>query len=73
MTLQEKIEFIEEIMDADEGSLTEDTILEEVEEWDSLSTLTLTVKMKQNYDMNLTTDTIKEFVTVGDICSYIPD
>lgn len=73
MTLQEKIEFIEEIMDADEGSLTEDTILEEVEEWDSLSTLTLTVKMKQDYDMNLTTDTIKEFVTVGDICNYIPD
>lgn len=73
MTLQEKIEFIEEIMDVDEGSLTEDTILEEVEEWDSLSTLTLTVKMKQDYDMNLTTDTIKEFVTVGDICNYIPD
>lgn len=73
MTLQEKIEFIEEIMDVDEGSLTEDTILEEVEEWDSLSTLTLTVKMKQNYDMNLATETIKEFVTVGDICNYIPD
>ncbi len=73
MTLQEKIEFIEEIMDVDEGSLTEDTILEEVEEWDSLSTLTLTVRMKQDYDMNLTTDTIKEFVTIGDICNYIPD
>lgn len=73
MTLQEKIEFLEEIMDVDAGSLTEDTILEEVEEWDSLSTLTLTVKMKQDYDMNLTTDMIKEFVTVGDICNYIPD
>ncbi len=73
MTLQEKIEFIEEIMDVDEGSLTEDTILEEVEEWDSLSTLTLTVKMKQDYDINLTTETIKGFVTVGDICNYIPD
>lgn len=73
MTLQEKIEFIEEIMDVDEGSLTEDTILEEVEEWDSLSTLTLTVKIKQDYDINLTTETIKGFVTVGDICTYIPD
>ena len=60
-------------MDVDEGSLTEDTILEEVEEWDSLSTLTLTVKMKQDYDINLTTETIKGFVTVGDICNYIPD
>lgn len=73
MTLQEKIQFIEDIMDVDEGSLTEETILEEVEEWDSLSTLTLTVKMKQDYDMNLATETIKEFVTVGDICNYIPN
>ncbi len=73
MTLQEKIEFLEDIMDVEEGSLTESTILEEVEEWDSLSTLTLTVKMKQEYDINLTTETIKDFVTVGDICNYIPD
>lgn len=73
MTLQEKIEFLEDIMDVEEGSLTENTILEEVEEWDSLSTLTLTVKMKQEYDINLTTETIKEFVTVRDICNYIPD
>jgi Acyl carrier protein len=73
MTLQEKIEFLEDIMDVEEGSLTESTILEEVEEWDSLSTLTLTVKMKQGYDINLTTETIKEFVTVRDICNYIPD
>ena len=72
MTLQEKIEFLEDIMDVEEGSLTESTILEEVEEWDSLSTLTLTVKMKQEYDINLTTETIKEFVTVRDICNYIP-
>ena len=73
MTLQEKIEFLEDIMDVEEGSLTESTILEEVEEWDSLSTQTLTVKMKQEYDINLTTETIKEFVTVRDICNYIPD
>ena len=73
MTVQEKIEFLEDIMDVEEGSLTESTILEEVEEWDSLSTLTLTVKMKQEYDINLTTETIKEFVTVRDICNYIPD
>lgn len=73
MTLQEKIEFLEDIMDVEEGSLTESTVLEEVEEWDSLSTLTLTVKMKQEFDQNLTTETIKEFVTVGDICNLMPN
>ena len=73
MTLQEKIELIEEIMDVEEGTLTEDTVLDEVEEWDSLSTLSLTVEMKKKYSKNLTTDMIKSFVTVGDICRYIPD
>lgn len=71
MTLQEKIEFLEEIMDVEK--LSEDTILKEVEEWDSLSTLSLTVEMKKKYGKNLTTDEIKAFVTVRDICNYIPD
>ncbi len=73
MTLEEKIGFLEEVMDAEEGSLSESTELGEVEEWDSLSTLTLTVEMKQRYGMNLTTETIKGFRTVGDICNFIPD
>ena len=32
MTLQEKIQFIEDVMEVDEGTLTTDTILEDVEE-----------------------------------------
>lgn len=73
MTLQEKIEFLEEIMDVEEGTLNEDTNLDDVQEWDSLSTLSLTVEMKKKYNKNLTTDEIKSFVTVGDVCKYIPD
>ena len=73
MTLQEKIEFLEEIMDVEEGTLNEDTNLIDVEEWDSLSTLSLTVEMKKKYNKNLTTEEIKNFVTVGDVCNYIPD
>lgn len=73
MTLQEKIELLEEIMDVEEGILAEDTVLEEVEEWDSLSTLSLTVEMKKQYDLILTTETIKSFKTVGDVCQFIPD
>lgn len=73
MTLQEKIEFLEEIMDVEEGTLTEETLLEEVEEWDSLSTLSLTVEMKRNYNLKLTSEMIKNFSTVRDICEFIPD
>lgn len=73
MTLQEKIEFLEEIMDVDEGTLEENMVLEEVEEWDSLSTLALIAEMKKEYGIRLGTETIKEFKTVLDICKCIPD
>lgn len=73
MTLQEKIDLIEEFMDVDEGSLTIDTVLADLEEWDSLSTLTLTSEMKQRYGMNITTDIIKKLKTVQDICELFPE
>ena len=73
MTLQEKIQFIEDAMEVDEGTLTTDTILEDVEEWDSLSILVLTMEMKKRYNIIITTDMIKALKTVDDICQYIPD
>ena len=73
MTLQEKIQFIEDVMEVDEGTLTTDTILEDVEEWDSLSILVLTMELKKRYNIIITTDMIKALKTVDDICQYIPD
>lgn len=73
MTLQEKINLIEEIMDLDEGVLTPSDVLADWEEWDSLSTLALTVEMNQRFQIKLTTDKIKSFQTVQDICDIIPD
>lgn len=73
MTIQEKIQFIEDVMEVDEGTLTTDTILEDVEEWDSLSILVLTMEMKKRYNIIITTDMIKALKTVDDICQYIPD
>lgn len=73
MTLQEKLNFLEEIMDLDEGDLSEDSVLEEIDEWDSLSTLALTVEIKKRYGHNLTTDKLKSFQTVSDICQFISD
>lgn len=73
MSLQEKIELLEEIMDVEEGTLTVNTILDEVEEWDSLSTLSLTAEMKKRFELKLTTEKIKSFKTVGDVCQFIPD
>ncbi len=67
MTEQEKIALIEETLELDEGTLTAETVLADVEEYDSMAKLSLIVMMDDEFGVKLTGDTIKSFVTVGDI------
>ena len=71
MSNEEKITLIEEIMDLDEGSLTMNSVLQEFEEWDSLSKLSLIAEAKQEFGVVLNTDMIQQFVTVRDICDCL--
>ncbi len=71
MTEQEKIALIEEAMELDEGELKADSVLKEYEEWDSLSKLALIAMAKKEFDKILSTDDIKAFQTVGDICKWM--
>lgn len=71
MTSAEKIALLEEIMDLDEGTLSEDSILEDFEEWDSLSRLSLIALSKKQFNLVLKADIIKEFRTVKDICDFL--
>ena len=73
MTKQEKLEMLEEVMDLDEGTLGGSEILEDIEEWDSLSVLTLITEMKKRFDISLSDKQIREFKTVEDILKFIPD
>ena len=70
MSLEEKLELLEEIMDY-EDSFGVDMVLSDLEEWDSLSTLALAAKVKELYGENLTNDEIQNFKTVKDICDYL--
>ena len=70
MSLEEKLELLEEIMDY-EDSLGVDMVLSDLEEWDSLSTLALAAKVKELYGENLKNDEIQNFKTVKDICDYL--
>lgn len=72
MTIEEKLAMLEEVMDLDEGDLKEEDVLEDIEEWDSLSILTLISEMKKKFDISISTQQIKEFKTVEDICKIIP-
>lgn len=70
MSEKEKLELLEEIMDL-EDSLKPDMLLENIEEWDSISTLALIAKARELYNDNLTIQEIKSFKTVKDVCDYL--
>lgn len=71
MTLQDKLNKLEEIMELDENSLKPEMKLDEIEEWDSMSKLYLVSYVKKNYKKRLTIEEIKNFITVQDICDYL--
>ena len=71
MTNQEKIALLEETLEIDEGTLTEDMLLEDVDEYDSMAKLSLIVMMDDEFEVKLTGDMIKGFQTVGDILAVM--
>ena len=71
MTEKEKIALIEETLDLDEGTLTADTVLDDVDEYDSMAKLSLIVMMDDEFGKKLTGDVIKGLKTVGDILAVM--
>ena len=67
MTEHEKIALLEETLELDEGTLTAETVLADVDEYDSMAKLSLIVMMDDEFGVKLTGDVIKGFETVGDI------
>ncbi len=62
-----KITLLEEMMELDEGTLTAETILADIEEYDSMAKLSLIVLMNDEFGKKLNNNQIKEFKTVQDI------
>lgn len=71
MTVQEKLEVLEDILGMDEGTLKVEDSLEDIDEWDSMSKLYLVTYVKKEMQKRLTVDEIKNFETVQDICDYL--
>lgn len=67
MNKNEKLALLEEMLELDEGTLTEDTILNDLDEYDSMAKLSLIVLMDDEFGVKLTGEAIKGFKTVGDI------
>jgi acyl carrier protein len=67
VTDKEKLEALEEMMELEKGSLSPDTGLGDIDEWDSMSALSLVVLIKDEFDKNITGAQIRAFTTVKDI------
>ena len=71
MTDQEKIKLLEDAFELDEGSLSAEDALSDLDCWDSMAKLTLIVLMDEECGKTLKSDDIKKFVTVQDILDYM--
>lgn len=64
------LEAMADILDT-EDDFTKDTALEDIEEWDSLAKLYLIAFAKKECGITLTTNDIKKFETIQDICNAL--
>ena len=73
MTRNEIIREIEDVLDVEAGSLTEDSVLAEVPEYDSMTKLSLIVMCDDEFSKKLTGERLSEFKTVKDILTFIEE
>lgn len=66
MNQEEKMALLEDLFEVDAGTITADMVLDDFD-WDSMTMLALIVIMKDNFDKSLDGDTLRGFVTVGDV------
>ena len=71
MTNEEKIAMLEDMLELDGGTLKPETVLADVEEYDSMAKLSLIVMMDEECGKKLTGEQIREFKTVQDILDFM--
>ena len=71
MTNEEKIALLEELMEVDEGTLTPETLLSNIEEWDSVSFLSFMAIMDEKFGKVVTGSEIKAKETIADLMALM--
>ena len=66
MNLQEKLALIEEVLDVETGSLTPETLLAEVGEWDSIAALSLVVMLDEKFEKTVSGEQIMSLEHVSE-------
>ena len=71
MTIDEKLSLLEETMEMDEGTLKADMDLSYVDEYDSMSKLSIIVMLQDEFGVKITSEQIRAFVKVQDILDFM--
>ena len=71
MSEKEKLALLEETFDVDEGALNPEMLLDDIDEYDSMTKLSLIVMVEEEFGKKLTGAEIKGFKTVQDILNVM--
>ena len=71
MTNEEKIALLEDMLELDGGTLKPETVLADIDEYDSMAKLSLIVLMDGEFGKKLTGEQIRVFKTVQDILDFM--
>lgn len=71
MSIQEKLTLLEDLFEMEEGTLESSQVLDELDEWDSMTKLSLIVMMDDECGKSLKGEDIKKFNTVQDILDFM--
>ena len=68
---QEIINLIEETFEIDKNTLSENSLLVDIPEYDSMAKLSVIILADDEFNKKLTGETIRDFKTVGDIVQFL--
>ena len=71
METKEKLAMLEEMFELEDGTLKEDTLLNDIEEWDSMSKLSLIVLIDDEFGKKVSGEQIKSLVSIKDILNLM--
>lgn len=68
--MRERISLLEELMEVEEGTLSEDTVLDTLEEWDSFAKLCVVAEVKKRRGITIGAEELQACKTVSDVIKY---
>ena len=71
MDVNAKITLLEDVFEVEAGELTPDTVLADLDNWDSMTKLSLIVLIDDEFNKKLVADQIREVVTIQDILNFM--